>query len=115
MTPVQRATIPLFMSNKDVCVEATTGSGKTLAFVIPVCEILNSRAAPLKKHHVGALVVGPTRELAMQIFSVFSEFTKAFSGMRCALFVGGTVVADNENDFLEHGAQVSSVYTISVI
>ena len=32
MTPVQAATIPLFLTNKDVCVEATTGSGKTLAF-----------------------------------------------------------------------------------
>lgn len=64
MTPVQRATIPLFMSNKDVCVEATTGSGKTLAFVIPVCEILNKRSTPLKKHEVGAMVVGPTRSVS---------------------------------------------------
>lgn len=61
MTPVQRATIPLFMTNKDVCVEATTGSGKTLAFVVPVCEILHGRSSPLKKHQVGALIVGPTR------------------------------------------------------
>lgn len=61
MTPVQRATIPLFMSNKDVCVEATTGSGKTLAFVIPVCEILMRRATPLRKHDVGAIIIAPTR------------------------------------------------------
>ena len=61
MTPVQRATIPLFMKNKDVCVEATTGSGKTLAFVIPVTEVLHRRTHPLKKHEVGALIVGPTR------------------------------------------------------
>ena len=40
-TPVQAATISLFMSNKDVSVEATTGSGKTLAFAIPIIEILN--------------------------------------------------------------------------
>ena len=35
MTPVQASTIPLFLKNKDVCVDATTGSGKTLAFGIP--------------------------------------------------------------------------------
>ena len=37
-TPVQAATIPLFMTHKDVVVEAVTGSGKTLAFLIPVIE-----------------------------------------------------------------------------
>jgi ATP-dependent RNA helicase DDX55/SPB4 len=42
-TPVQRSTLPEFMSNKDVAVEAVTGSGKTLAFVIPVVEGLKTR------------------------------------------------------------------------
>lgn len=46
------------------------------------------------------------RELATQLFSVFSAFVKPFSNMRCALLVGGTAVADNEADFLAHGAQV---------
>eukprot|EP00601_Ochromonadales_sp_CCMP2298_P032525 CAMPEP_0173349066 /NCGR_PEP_ID=MMETSP1144-20121109/14098_1 /TAXON_ID=483371 /ORGANISM="non described non described, Strain CCMP2298" /LENGTH=74 /DNA_ID=CAMNT_0014296813 /DNA_START=97 /DNA_END=318 /DNA_ORIENTATION=+ len=41
MTPVQASTIPYFLKNKDVCVEATTGSGKTLAFALPVFEILH--------------------------------------------------------------------------
>ena len=40
MTPVQAACIPLFLKNKDVCVEATTGSGKTVAFMIPIFEML---------------------------------------------------------------------------
>ena len=43
MTPVQASTIPLFMQNKDVVVEAVTGSGKTLAFVIPILERLIRR------------------------------------------------------------------------
>ncbi|KAG0653010.1 ATP-dependent rRNA helicase spb4 [Hyphodiscus hymeniophilus] len=70
MTPVQASTIPLFMGNKDVVVEAVTGSGKTLAFLIPVVEKLLRLEEPIKKHHVGAIIVSPTRELATQIYSV---------------------------------------------
>lgn len=61
MTPVQGSTIPLFMGNKDVVVEAVTGSGKTLAFLIPVVERLLRLEEPIKRHHVGAIIVSPTR------------------------------------------------------
>ncbi|KAF9534303.1 DEAD-domain-containing protein [Crepidotus variabilis] len=77
MTPVQASTIPLFMKNKDVVVEAVTGSGKTLAFVIPVLERLIRRETKLKSNEVGALIISPTRELATQIHSVFSVFLKS--------------------------------------
>ena len=70
MTPVQASTIPLFMAHKDVVVEAVTGSGKTLAFLIPVIEKLLRLDEPIKKHHVGAIVLSPTRELATQIHNV---------------------------------------------
>jgi ATP-dependent RNA helicase DDX55/SPB4 len=70
MTPVQASTIPLFMGNKDVVVEAVTGSGKTLAFLIPVIEKLLRQGDPQKKHHVGAVIISPTRELASQIHTV---------------------------------------------
>lgn len=63
MTPVQASAIPLFMGYKDVVVEAVTGSGKTLSFLIPVVERLLRLEEPLKKHHVGAIVVSPTRYL----------------------------------------------------
>ncbi|XP_006460355.1 hypothetical protein AGABI2DRAFT_203365 [Agaricus bisporus var. bisporus H97] len=74
MTPVQASTIPLFMKNKDVVVEAVTGSGKTLAFVVPILERLIRRETRLRRNEVGALVISPTRELASQIHSVFSLF-----------------------------------------
>lgn len=64
MTPVQASTIPLFMRNKDVVVEAVTGSGKTLAFVIPIIEKLIRRESRLKKNEIGALVISPTRYAA---------------------------------------------------
>ncbi|KAF1349810.1 ATP-dependent rRNA helicase SPB4 [Delphinella strobiligena] len=70
MTPVQASAIPLFMGNKDVVVEAVTGSGKTLAFLIPTIERLLRLDEPIKKHHVGAIIILPTRELATQIHSV---------------------------------------------
>ena len=61
MTPVQAATVPLFMKNKDVVVEAVTGSGKTLAFVIPILEKLLRRNVRLRKNEIGAIVISPTR------------------------------------------------------
>ncbi|KAL4775414.1 P-loop containing nucleoside triphosphate hydrolase protein [Aspergillus nidulans var. acristatus] len=70
MTPVQASAIPLFMAHKDVVVEAVTGSGKTLSFLIPVVEKLLRLEEPIKKHHVGAIIVSPTRELASQIYNV---------------------------------------------
>ncbi|GJE87172.1 DEAD-domain-containing protein [Phanerochaete sordida] len=77
MTPVQASTIPLFMRNKDVVVEAVTGSGKTLAFVIPILEKLIRRESKLKKNEIGALVISPTRELASQIHSIFELFLRS--------------------------------------
>ena len=61
MTPVQASTIPLFLKNKDVVVEAVTGSGKTLAFVIPIIERLIRRETRLRRDELGALVISPTR------------------------------------------------------
>jgi ATP-dependent RNA helicase DDX55/SPB4 len=61
MTPVQVSTIPLALGNKDVVVEAVTGSGKTLAFLIPVVQKLLRLHDPIKKHHVAAVIISPTR------------------------------------------------------
>ncbi|PGH12006.1 ATP-dependent rRNA helicase SPB4 [Helicocarpus griseus UAMH5409] len=79
MTPVQASTIPLFMAHKDVVVEAVTGSGKTLSFLIPVVERLLRLESPIKKHHVGAIIISPTRELATQIYNVLLSLL-AFHG-----------------------------------
>ncbi|PKS07002.1 hypothetical protein jhhlp_005599 [Lomentospora prolificans] len=70
MTAVQASCLPQFLERgADVVVEAVTGSGKTLAFLMPtVKKVLNIE--DLKRHHVAAIVVSPTRELATQIHSV---------------------------------------------
>ncbi|XP_076208628.1 ATP-dependent RNA helicase DDX55 isoform X2 [Aptenodytes patagonicus] len=103
MTPVQSATIPLFMNNKDVAAEAVTGSGKTLAFVIPILEILLRREEKLKKMQVGAIIITPTRELAIQIDEVLSHFTKHFPRFSQILLIGGRNPMEDVEKFKEHG------------
>ena len=66
-TPVQEATIPRLLRHQDVAVQACTGSGKTLAFLVPLFELLRRREDALRSHEVGALVIEPTRELAVQV------------------------------------------------
>src|SRR6202140_1755861 len=62
-TPVQAAAIPQALEGKDVLATAQTGTGKTLAFLIPVIEHLLQEKTP----GIAALVLVPTRELAMQV------------------------------------------------
>eukprot|EP00536_Pseudo-nitzschia_multiseries_P003945 jgi/Psemu1/237110/estExt_Genewise1.C_630045 len=89
MTPVQAATIPLFLQNKDVAVQAVTGSGKTLAFLVPTVERIRKRAIPLSKHQIGALILSPTRELALQTWTVCSELCKFLDMTPPLRLVGG--------------------------
>lgn len=129
MTPVQAGTIPLFLQHKDVVVEAVTGSGKTLAFVIPVIERLARRETPLGKREIGAVVIAPTRELAIQIHSVFQHFltaqptaqnsddpststapppatTSATPVGPALLLIGGNSLQDDKKQFFETGADI---------
>lgn len=105
MTPVQAAAIPLFLSNKDVVVEAVTGSGKTLAFVIPLLENL-LRRAPLKKKEVGAIIISPTRELATQTAGVLEHFLKYVPHFSYMLLTGGYKPIVDINKFQEKGGNI---------
>ncbi|OJD34802.1 atp-dependent rna helicase has1 [Diplodia corticola] len=72
MTEIQSKGIPPLLAGKDLLGAAKTGSGKTLAFLIPVVEMLHSlRFKP--RNGTGAIVISPTRELALQIFGVARE------------------------------------------
>ncbi|OZC12389.1 hypothetical protein X798_00020 [Onchocerca flexuosa] len=83
-TPIQRKAIPLIIDGKDVVAMSRTGSGKTAAFVIPILQRLKHR----DMKGIRALIIEPTRELAMQTFSVVKELGR-FTGLRCAVLVGG--------------------------
>lgn len=76
VTKVQSAVLPLFLSNKDVCVKACTGSGKTLAFVVPIVERLKRMVDDLRtikkddssiigKNQVFSIIIAPSRELVI--------------------------------------------------
>jgi len=72
LTDVQSRAIPLALKGKDVMGAAKTGSGKTLAFLVPVLEKLY-RAQWTEFDGLGAMIVSPTRELAVQIFEVLKK------------------------------------------
>jgi ATP-dependent RNA helicase DDX55/SPB4 len=95
MTPVQAATIPHFLSHKDVAVQSVTGSGKTLAFLIPVLEILQQKT--LQPTQIGALILSPTRELAQQTYSVAKDLCLCCSEPEPLLLVGGGNSGSNSN------------------
>jgi ATP-dependent RNA helicase RhlE len=83
-TPIQTQAIPPALEGRDVLATAQTGTGKTLAFLIPLIELLNRE--PLRQ--VNALVLLPTRELAMQVNEEYEKLrTKALP--QAALVIGG--------------------------
>ncbi|KAK2911431.1 hypothetical protein Q8A67_003564 [Cirrhinus molitorella] len=84
-TPIQRKTIPVILDGKDVVAMARTGSGKTAAFLIPMFEKLK---APQAQTGARALVLTPTRELALQTMKFTKELGK-FTGLKTALILGG--------------------------
>jgi ATP-dependent RNA helicase DDX18/HAS1 len=63
---LQARTIPALLTGRDVLGAARTGSGKTLAFLIPAVELMH-RAKFMPRNGTGAIVIAPTRELALQV------------------------------------------------
>ncbi|PSC71287.1 DEAD-box ATP-dependent RNA helicase 29 [Micractinium conductrix] len=84
-TPIQRKTLPLIMQGLDIVGMARTGSGKTAAFVIPMVEKLRAHSA---RAGARAVILSPTRELALQTHKVVKELGK-HSDLRTAVLVGG--------------------------
>jgi ATP-dependent RNA helicase DDX10/DBP4 len=86
-TTIQQETLPFTLAKKDVLAQARTGSGKTLAFLIPVLEKLYHLDWNVEDG-LGALVISPTRELALQIFQVLRKVGKHHS-FSAGLLIGG--------------------------
>ncbi len=72
--PIQIAAIPAILSGKDVLGIAQTGSGKTASFALPILQQFQSKK-PAKNRHIKALILVPTRELAVQVGDVFQQFS----------------------------------------
>ena len=86
-TPVQREAIPPLLAGRDVLGQAATGTGKTAAFALPLLHILTPTADA--KDRLGALILVPTRELAMQVAEAVHKYGKAM-GITAVPIYGGS-------------------------
>eukprot|EP00929_Paragymnodinium_shiwhaense_P018630 TRINITY_DN12966_c0_g1_i2.p1 TRINITY_DN12966_c0_g1~~TRINITY_DN12966_c0_g1_i2.p1 ORF type:complete len:635 (+),score=108.29 TRINITY_DN12966_c0_g1_i2:173-2077(+) len=113
-TPVQKYSIPLVISGRDVMACAQTGSGKTCAFMVPAIECLLRSGPPSMPSDANskfrrmaapcAVVMAPTRELATQIYEEARKFS-FYSGIRCCVVYGGADIREQRRE-LGNGCDV---------
>jgi len=99
-TPVQIESIPALLAGRDLVGQSATGSGKTLAYGIPLVERVAKKARVAQ-----ALVLVPTRELAVQVNAVLSQLASSRRRLSTALLVGGRPYA-SQISALRYGAQI---------
>jgi len=87
-TPIQAQAIPVILQKKDVLAGAQTGTGKTAGFTLPMLELLTRSKHKTKQHHVKALVLTPTRELALQVEESIRLYSKHLPYKSSVIFGG---------------------------
>lgn len=87
-TPIQRETIPALLAGRDMIGVAQTGSGKTAAFVIPLLEKLAMYEGRAEAHMPRALILAPTRELALQTTDRIKELSTGMKASCCTIYGG---------------------------
>ncbi|MFY9871986.1 MAG: DEAD/DEAH box helicase, partial [Candidatus Nitrosopolaris sp.] len=98
--PIQKAAIPLVLKGVDVIGQAHTGTGKTAAFALPILsKIKTNRNGPIQ-----ALILVPTRELALQVTNEINKFAK-YTGIRTVAIYGGQSIGFQYNQ-LRRGIQI---------
>ncbi|NRD20626.1 DEAD/DEAH box helicase [Winogradskyella eckloniae] len=104
-TLVQQRAIPLILDKKDVIVSAQTGTGKTAAFALPILQQLyDKQDAPKRGKKIRALIISPTRELAVQIQQNFKTYAQ-FTNLRSLVVFGGTSI-EPQIDVLKKGVDI---------
>lgn len=86
-SPIQQKTIPLLLAGKDIIGQAQTGTGKTAAFALPLLNRIN-----VKNTDVQALILTPTRELAIQVAEAFHAYAKYLGRIRVLPVYGGQAI-----------------------
>ncbi|HXV44770.1 MAG TPA: DEAD/DEAH box helicase [Anaerolineae bacterium] len=99
-TPIQVKTIPLLLAGQDVIGQAQTGTGKTAAFALPILQKLD-----LGRREVQALILTPTRELAIQVAEAIHVYAKRLKGVRALPIYGGQSIGQQIRH-LQSGAQI---------
>ena len=89
-SPIQEESIPIALAGKDILARAKNGTGKTGAYTIPILEKCDPSI-----NVVQALILVPTRELALQTSSVVRELSKHITGLQCMVTTGGTSLRDD--------------------
>jgi ATP-dependent RNA helicase RhlE len=106
-TPIQKESIPSILNNKDVFGCAQTGTGKTAAFALPVLQLIHNKKTNSDIHagrHIKALVLAPTRELALQISDSFIAYGKNLGISHTTIF--GGVSQNNQVKDLQRGVDI---------
>ncbi|MFI0430026.1 DEAD/DEAH box helicase [Mariniflexile sp. HMF6888] len=104
-TLVQEKTIPLVLAKKDVVVSAQTGTGKTAAFALPILQLLfDKQDASKKGKKIKALIISPTRELAIQIDENFKKYS-TYTNLRTTVVFGGASI-EPQIDVLKKGVDI---------
>lgn len=104
-TPIQEKAIPVVLQKKDLLGCAQTGTGKTAAFALPMLQLLQDKQVPKNtRRNIRALILTPTRELAIQIRESFEAYGK-FTGIRQTVIFGG-VSQGKQVDDLNKGVDV---------
>src|SRR5688572_1220596 len=101
-TPVQRETIPLMLSGRDLLAQAATGTGKTAAFALPLLHRLIEDASG--RGRTRALVLVPTRELAMQVAEAIHKYGRG-TGLSVVPVYGGASM-QQQIRALDRGADI---------
>ena len=101
-TPIQAKAIPVILNGRDILARAQTGTGKTDAFALPLVEILSRRNG--NGRHPRALVLTPTRELALQVGESIKAYARRVS-MRCTVVYGGVRI-NPQIDRLRRGIDI---------
>ena len=88
-TPIQKQAIPVILQRKDILAGAQTGTGKTAGFTLPLLELMSrSKHDKVKQHHVRALILTPTRELAAQVGQSVEVYGKHLPFKSTVIFGG---------------------------
>ncbi|OEJ98940.1 RNA helicase [Flavivirga aquatica] len=104
-TLVQEKAIPLVLNKKDIIVSAQTGTGKTAAFALPILQLLfDKQDAPKKGKKIKALIISPTRELAIQIEENFKTYS-IHTNLRTTVVYGGASI-EPQKDILKKGVDI---------
>lgn len=104
-TPIQEQAIPPILEGRDLLGCAQTGTGKTAAFAMPILQILSSEPINKKKARpIRALILTPTRELAVQIMESFEAYGRFLNIKNCVVF--GGVAQKPQTDKLQAGIDV---------